>query len=361
MKLLSIGLPDNQEQTGFKENHLKENLIEDTSKECAERDGIDNIKKAFNDSLILLACDGFIVKIEEVPKGKYIFLECHIEEGELSFKSYERIKEVLRKCVADALADFIISHREDGIIDKIIKKNTYLSFEEHEILTVNTKKTLNEISHKNNKFSIERKDLISQAVLEYLDTSHELALDGFINFRLKDYWKTLEDVIEATANDFIMEEEYNEFIRILRYFVDIQPPQTEEVHVVIGGSETFKILDKSGNLINTEYLGNIVTKNFAPQDIEIIFDDYSSKDPLKSKPIKFKQTEFRPNDIINYEDALISVLITIAPNNIMIHSSNFSRDKETIEAIKSVFTDRMIVCSCCEICRIEKLENELNG
>jgi hypothetical protein len=144
----------------------------------------------------------------------------------------------------------------------------------------------------------------------------------------------------------------------LRYFVDIQPPRTEEVHVVIGGSGTFKILDKSGNLIDTQYLGNIVTQNFANQDIELMSDERGNKDPLRCKPVKFKQTEFKPNDIINYEDALISVLITIAPNNIMIHSNSFARDKETIEALRSVFTDRMIVCSSCEICRIEKLENE---
>jgi putative sporulation protein YtxC len=358
VKVLSIGLSIPKEEHTPEKNQAdielyKKNALDNNQPKIL--DGINKIKMAMEKSLAGLANEGFVVKTEEVLKGGYLFLECHIEEGELSFQNYERIKEILRKCVADFLSRFIINSKEDTLIDKIIKKNyTYLSLAEHEILTTITKKTLREFSQKNDAFNVKkRRGFIRHAVLEYLDTYHELTLDGFINFRLKKYRQKLEEVIDAAADYFMMEEEYKEFIRVLRCFVDIQPPRTEEVHVVIDGNGTFKILDKIGNLINTQYLGNIVTQKSLRDDIEIISSEQTC---FQYKTIKFKQTEFRPKEIINYEDALISVLITIAPNNIMVHSSNFLRDKKIIETIKSVFADKMLICKNCDICRGEKME-----
>lgn len=55
-------------------------------------------------------------------------------------------------------------------------------------------------------------------------------------------------------------------------------------------------------------------------------------------------------DNLNYEDLVVSALITIAPRNIMVHTSDRLSDKEVLETIKSVFEGRVVVCEGCELC-----------
>ena len=62
-----------------------------------------------------------------------------------------------------------------------------------------------------------RKKQITEKIKEYLDKNDELILDGFINFRLKDYMLEIEGLVDDAVDDFLMEKEYLEFIRLLRY------------------------------------------------------------------------------------------------------------------------------------------------
>ncbi|RYD06895.1 hypothetical protein N752_01845 [Desulforamulus aquiferis] len=54
---------------------------------------------------------------------------------------------------------------------------------------------------------------------------------------------------------------------------------------------------------------------------------------------------------INYEDLLISALITIAPNKIVFHTNLQDQPETTMETIKSVFAGRVSECSGCTLCK----------
>ncbi len=77
----------------------------------------------------------------------------------------------------------------------------------------------------NTLYQIRRRNVIVRKLMDYFENTDSLILDGFVNFRLKDYMKDLEEIVDKAVDDFLMEREYKEFIRLLRYFVDIQEPK----------------------------------------------------------------------------------------------------------------------------------------
>lgn len=263
-----------------------------------------------------LTQEGFRVDIEELDKGGYKFLGLNISDGELSFRNYERIKNVLKNSVAQILADWIISNEEHKIINKMVTNNYfYFNHDERAIVESNTLRALS-------MSPAVRYKLILSRILDYLENHHVLVLEGFLNFRLKDYRLHLSEVIDNVVDDFMMELEYKEFIRVLRYFVDVQEPRVEEVHLIISSASTFHIYDSQGKILKNQYVENSLLPHCDADDC----------------------------DNLNYEDLVVSALISIAPRNIMVHTSNRPGDKEVLETIKSVFEGRVVVCEGCEIC-----------
>lgn len=56
---------------------------------------------------------------------------------------------------------------------------------------------------------------------------------------------------------------------------------------------------------------------------------------------------------INYEDLLISALITIAPRNVMLHMAGIPQEHGVVQTIQHVFEGRVMTCDGCEICENE--------
>lgn len=162
--------------------------------------------------------------------------------------------------------------------------------------------------------------------MEYFEHSNSVILDGFVNFRLKDYVKDLEEIVDKAVDDFLMEREYKEFIRLLRYFVDIQEPKFNVIHIIAGYDNKYILLDENKHEITNECLQEFMN------DL--------------------------PEGEINYDDLLVSSLITMAPRKLIIHGTKGFRNKELLETIKNVFWGKLIVCSECELCIINCVRSE---
>ena len=86
-----------------------------------------------------LLTEGFRIAVDETNKGNYTFIGYNIVEGELSFRSYERIKGLLKKHVAAIVADRIIFGEEKKIIRQLIERNyPYFSEEERNVVCQTT-------------------------------------------------------------------------------------------------------------------------------------------------------------------------------------------------------------------------------
>lgn len=228
----------------------------------------------------------------------------------------------LKVYVAGILADFILRRYEEKLISRIINTNyCYFNFlEKRDILHFAIEYTQNDKNIFNNLSRIRRRNIITAKLLEYFDLSDSIILDGFVNFRLKEYRKELEDIVDKAVDDFLMEREYKEFIKLLKYFVEIQEPKINVIHILNRYDGKYVLLDE------------------------------------KKKEITNECTEEFLNEIaegeINYDDVLVSSLITLAPSKVIIHIENMFKNKELLETIKNVFGSRVTICCGCELCNI---------
>ena len=265
--------------------------------------------------------DGFRVAIDEINKGHYTFIGCNVIEGELSFRNYERIKTSMKKHVANMLTEYIILREEKKIVKKIIERYySYYTEDERKIIYERTLELLSGTDDVIVDFGMTtRFTKILEKIIEYLDTHHELVLEGFINFRLKEYHEKLVQTVDKAVDDYTMDLEYKEFIRVLRCFVDIQEPQVEEVHVVIVNSGVYKIVDDQGQTISNQNFENFLMQR---------------------------------DDHINYEDLLITALLTIAPYSVMmhVHEGDDAAIQNVLEIIKKIFDGRVMICYGCDFC-----------
>lgn len=269
--------------------------------------------------------------IEVIDKGGTKSITCDTCDEKYEKNVFLQLNKKLRLHVCNALADYIIRKYEEKLIARTISSNYgyFTCVEKKEIQDKAFKIIRNEEKNiLNNLFRVRRRNLIISKLMEYLENSDNLILEGFVNFRLKEYVKDLEDIADKAVDDFLMEREYKEFIRLLRYFVDMQEPKFLTIHVVIGFEDKYILLDGKGKEITSECVQEFVSE--------------------------------LSDGEINYDDLLVSTLITFAPQKIVIHCAERLNNKQLMDTIKSVFSNKVIQCKGCWMCvsNIVKSENK---
>ncbi|MGI6225799.1 MAG: putative sporulation protein YtxC [Peptococcales bacterium] len=246
-------------------------------------------------------------------KGNITFLGCDYDQN-ISPREFKNI-------LANIIADIIVEDWAQILIKRIIRDHYYY-FNEEEKKNIR-EKALELLNTEGFSYKpLIRKNSIVQRVIEYLERHQEIVLEGFVNFRLKDYLLEIEDIVDAAVDDFLLEKEYLEFIRLLRYFVEIQEPKVNEVHILFEKDNAFKLVDRHGKLIENEYMDGF--------SIELM------------------------NSSINYEDLLISALITLAPRLVVMHLTDANEPKDTIKTIDNVFGKKAKQCTGCNLCTKKK-------
>lgn len=247
--------------------------------------------------------------VQEERHGSLCFLHVHA-----NVPSQQRND--ARQRLASALAEHIIDKVEPGLLGRLIGQNYgyFDTGDRKEILKFAGKN----LSQGSGRGKTEHKKRIAERLLDYLETSRLVNLEGFITFRLKDYMGDLEDAVDRAIDDFLLDREYREFIRLLRYFVEVQKPRLSEVNVVFYADGRFDVLDQDGSRV-----ANDETEDFV---IEMVDAE------------------------IAYEDLLVSTLITLAPHRVVLHDAPHA-DPESVETVRSVFVGRVVSCGPnCGLC-----------
>lgn len=269
-----------------------------------------------------LQTDGLQVTIDETSVGDINFIGCNVDDYGSWNYSEEDITNIFRHHVANVVSDVIISEWEEDLLEEIIQENYYyFNEDERKIIFDYASRNLNhglETPGEALVYTINRKSKILQKLLEYLSVNNQLVVDGFIKFRLKEYISELEESVERAVDDFIMDREYKEFIRLLKYFVDIQEPRVELIHVTMAPSGAFQLRDKDRQVIESDYLDGM------------LIDQAGSE--------------------INYEDLLVSALITLAPKEVVLHIKDDGQYDNTVTTLKNVFANRVQICIGCDLC-----------
>ncbi|MDD6795724.1 MAG: putative sporulation protein YtxC [Clostridiaceae bacterium] len=153
---------------------------------------------------------------------------------------------------------------------------------------------------------------IMDKIKSCIEENKEININGFLTFRMRELREDIEDIIDKVVEKYMVEKEYKEFIKLLKYFVDIQESKIEDVNLVIKPMGGYAITDGYGKDIFAEFLKDL-------SNCKLGID-------------------------ANVEDIIISGLITNAPKHINIYGKDKISNSEFIETIENVFEGRVTFC-----------------
>lgn len=250
-----------------------------------------------------------LIELAERQLGKYNFLDCSLSTDSIRVRG--DLEERFRTYISFIITDLILGRISKDFLYKITRiDHPYLSKEEAWSLTDRA------ISSLRGEGYPKRRQRIQKEVKTFLAENDQILLEGFVRFRLKDYFLELKEALEKVIDDFLADKEYQEFIKLLQYFVDIQEPRVPEVHVLFYNDEHYRLLDEEEKPLDQEYLRRVLG------DLE--------------------------DEDLRYEDLLLSALITLSPQRIILHHTD---EPEVGKTIVNVFKERVAFCRDCELCR----------
>lgn len=290
------------------------------------QDHTDAVRDRLASKVRMLCEKGIEVDMTERSAGPLTFLCFHLRDTGRGIPAGQR--DLVRYHVASALADAILLDVAKGFVARTVRERyPYFDEAEREKIVACAAAALArqggdrdggaggaDRDEGSRAFTRRRSDVLFR-VLDYLDTASCLVLDGFVRFRLKGFVEELREAADAAVDDYMIEREYNEFIRLLKYFVDIQEPRIDEVHVVVRQGGLFRLLDSAGKVVDNDYLEGI-----APELVDAEVD---------------------------YEDLLMSALISVSPRKIVLH---LGPGEGVADTVRRVFEGRVSACPGCHLC-----------
>lgn len=231
--------------------------------------------------------------------------------------AYANDRKPLVETVAAATAQYMMETHEQDLVRSLIADD-YGYDEEDELAAIEAYCWHNPdpVEQAPDPGARKRLALIQEEVTRYLEQHRLLHVEGFIRFRLQKYIDHLREIVEYAIDEYTADKQYEEFIALLKYFVYIQDAKIPVAHLIHKGAHEFALLNDRMEPIETKQLDQFV--------VEMIDKE------------------------INYEDMIVSTLITVSPQNVYIHTRN--PDMQVIKTIKQIFEERATVCTTCPRC-----------
>ena len=220
--------------------------------------------------------------------------------------------------ISSILCFLVIDELEEDLLKRLLLQNYFYfdAVERNKILTICFDLMADDFSQLfDQKFKI-----LYDIFYRFLTNHKSIVLNGFINFRIKNYFSLLDHVLNEAVNHFVIEKEYLEFISLLKLYINSQSSNCEMVHLIFSSSESV-LLDENKNLVAV------------------------NDDIFKAKYLS--DITFSCNDYI------LNSLLTLLPKKIYIHLVDDDID-EFIHTLQLVFENRVNLCTDCNICDLYK-------
>lgn len=215
--------------------------------------------------------------------------------------------------ISTILSDIVFNFYENKFIKKMIKSN-YFYFLDSEQESIY--KLCIDACAENNIIS---NYTIINAFYTFLYDNKAMILDGFINFRLYNYMKNLDSIVDMCVNKFIIDREYLEFIKLLKSYIASKEPECEKIHLIYEDDncilldENMEVIQLEDSIMNNKYLSDIT---------------------------------FSANDFA------LNTLLTLLPESLYIHL--IGEEDDFINTLKLIFCNRVFICTDCDICNLYK-------
>ena len=218
--------------------------------------------------------------------------------------------------ISEILTEYVIENEEEHLLKMLILSDyPFLNYSEKNKIFSAAKWIIknNENDFIRMLILLKRRFLVKQNILDYLKENDSINIKGFTNFRLTAYKKMLSELIQKVIEDYKIQEEYKEFINMLKYFVETQKNRCKKLHIVFEENGEYTLLNEN---------------NF---DItEKCFEEF---------------LETKEQNNLNNEDVLISSLITLAPKKLFLHFESDNYNKKIVNTISQIFENKVYISS----------------
>jgi len=200
---------------------------------------------------------------------------------------------------------------------------TYFFLKEEELVEVREKcikamESEGKISDETAVYCINRKNNIIDKIVLCLEQNKEINVNGFVRFRIKELVSDLEAMVERIVEKYMADKEYSEFIKLLKYFVNIQESKLDVINIIVEEGGSYIVKDDEGESVLDQLLDELYDTNHS--------------------------------GTVSMEDIIISGLITNSPKKVIIHGLENCINLEFIETIKNVFCERVEIHDTCKAC-----------
>jgi len=216
--------------------------------------------------------------------------------------------------LATSISHYVVKELKEALVQDILYQNReILSFSERE-------KIFQEIAESGavdigNTSSSD----IKSKIWGYLLEGHGyLNLEGFLRFRLIEYYRFLESNVYLTLGSFLKRQKQYAYVGMLKLHLSLREPRLEVAHLTA----------------DTE--GQIYLSSEHPRDI--------SSWKMIPLPIGEASAEM-------FEEELYQLLVNYAPRHLVLHRRVLFNYERIASILQGVFEERLTVCSGCFSCK----------
>ncbi|WP_409344880.1 sporulation protein YtxC [Paenibacillus sp. MBLB4367] len=259
------------------------------------------------------------IRLEAEHFGEFAQIRC---ERPAKTAWNQTFRTIIRDKIGSAIAAYIVQEEEQELLRSIIMAD--FAYEDEEEIAKIMQYCGGMIGAEDDPelttdHSRQRREqLIAHEISGFLKESGKINVHGLLQFRLQSYLEELREIVEYAVDEYLMDKQYQEFISLLKYFVFIQDTKIPEAHLMHKGGNEFVILNE--------------------QMVPITADDID-----ETLSVEWLDSDF------NFEDLIVSTLITVAPQHIYIHTRE--PDVPVIRTIVQIFEDRAKLCNYCRVCK----------
>ncbi|MNJ90445.1 YtxC-like family protein [compost metagenome] len=230
----------------------------------------------------------------------------------------EKIKDSFLKFISKKIADYILLRVEPDMIMKEVKEEC-MEFFSDEIEDI-FQKAQWELIYKNDESIIEHLENINNNVFDGLKANGMFNLTGFLNFKYEDRKLEIKECVNITLDESLTNDDYHNFVNILKKFINIQKSKIDTVHVIILAEDDFEIITSDNERVDL-------------REVEDIWDEELIENQIQKEQIYI----------------IMSLLMTLSPQNIIIHTNDL-QDPFISQTLKNIYRDRATVCNDCKLC-----------
>lgn len=279
---------------------------------CDDPQEVEHLRNSLRGHIASLIKSGVKCQMDEYCEGARVHFLCYGRR-----KLGHQGDRYLRLGLGAAVADYLMVFKGPKLIRRMITRQYhYPSPDECDEIQGYATDLLQGSTEDEEQPGRARREKISRHVAKYLTENHLMAVDGFIRFRMKAFYQSLERLVEHAIGDYLLDQEYKEFIQLLRYFISVQSPKVTLVHIFHVGKRRFYLSKADGSPVT-------------PNEFDTSIHDFIEQ-------------------AISHEDVIVSTLLTVAPERVVLHTKDHKEN--VIRTLLQIFDGRIVICHGCQEC-----------